>query len=200
MPTLLQLDSSLFSDQGASSQLARDFVTAWQESHPGTRIIRRDLGLNPIPHLDQERFLALSTLPEERTPAQAEIARESDTLVSELQAADTVVLGLPMYNFGVPSTLKAYFDHVARAGVTFRYTRQGPEGLLSGKAVYVLAARGGKYQGSSLDSQTRYVTDFFQFLGMGPVEFIYAEGLAMGEDHREQALDQARHALQAKAA
>jgi FMN-dependent NADH-azoreductase len=200
MPTLLQLDSSLFSDRGASSQLARDFVTAWQRSHPGTRVIRRDLALNPIPHLDQERFLALSTPPNERTPEQAEIARESDTLVSELKAADTVVLGLPMYNFGVPSTLKAYFDHVARAGVTFRYTPQGSEGLLSGTAVYVLAARGGRYQGSALDSQTRYVTDFFQFLGMGPVEFIYAEGLAMGEDHREQALDQARHALQARAA
>jgi len=200
MATLLQIDSSLFSDQGASSQLAADFVSAWQSSRPGTRIIHRSLALEPIPHLDQDRFVALTTPPDQRTPEQAEIARQSDILVDELRAADTVVLGLPMYNFGVPSTLKAYFDHVARAGVTFRYTATGPEGLLTGKPVFVLAARGGKYQGSALDSQTRFVTDFFQFLGMGPVEFVYAEGLAMGEDQRAQALVQAKHALAAKAA
>jgi len=123
------------------------------------------------------------------------VAAYSDRLIDELRAADVVVLGLPMYNFGVPSSLKAYFDHVARAGVTFRYTAQGPQGLLTGKKGYVLATRGGFYRGTSRDSQSSYVRDFFAFLGIDDVEFIYAEGLAVSPDKRDTALDAANSSI-----
>ena len=112
----------------------------------------------------------------------------SDALIEELRNADTVVLGLPMYNFGIPSQLKAYFDHIARAGVTFRYTENGPVGLLTGKKVYVIATRGGKYAGTPRDSQTAYVRDFLAFIGITDVEFVYAEGLNMGADSKDAAL------------
>jgi len=105
-----------------------------------------------------------------------------------------------MYNFGVPSVLKAYFDHVARAGVTFRYTEKGPIGLLTGKKVYVLAARGGLYAGTPKDSQTGYVRDFLGFLGLTDIEFVYAEGLAMGEASKQAALGKAHEALEQLAA
>ena len=116
-------------------------------------------------------------------------------LIDELSRADVIVIGLPMYNFGVPSTLKAYFDHIARAGVTFRYTDKGPVGLLRGKKVFVFAARGGLYAGTPRDTQTPYVRDFLSFLGMDDVEFIYAEGLALGDEHQKKALDRAHAAI-----
>jgi FMN-dependent NADH-azoreductase len=115
----------------------------------------------------------------------------SDTLINELKQADVIVLGLPMYNFGVPSQLKAYFDHIARIGVTFEYTEKGPVGKLTGKKVYVFAARGGVYEGTPMDTQTSYVRDFLRFLGMSDVEFIYAEGLNMGPQSKQTALAKA---------
>jgi len=115
----------------------------------------------------------------------------SDTLIDELKQADVIVIGLPMYNFGVPSQLKAYFDHIARAGVTFKYTEKGPVGLLTGKKVYVFAARGGLYAGTPLDTQTSYVRDFLRFLGMTDVEFVYAEGLAISPQSKETGLAKA---------
>lgn len=111
-----------------------------------------------------------------------------------------IVLGLPMYNFGVPSQLKAYFDHIARAGVTFHYTANGPEGLLKGKKAYVFAARGGVYAGSGSDTQTQYVRDFLRFLGIEDVEFVHAEGLALGEQSRTQSLSNASSAAERLAA
>ncbi len=131
---------------------------------------------------------------------QAQVAAESDALVAELRAADVIVIGLPMYNFGVPSTLKAYFDHVARAGVTFRYTAQGPEGLLEGKKAYVVATRGGKYSGTPQDLQSAYVRQFLGFVGITEVEFVYAEGLALGDESRAAALAEAGGRLQRLAA
>jgi Acyl carrier protein phosphodiesterase len=98
-----------------------------------------------------------------------------------------IVIGVPMYNFGIPSTLKAYFDHIARAGITFRYTANGPEGLLKGKRAVILAARGGIYSGTPRDTQTAYLRDFLAFVGITEVEFIYAEGLAMGGEQAERA-------------
>lgn len=200
MKKLLQLNTSLFSNNGQSSRLADQFVAAWKASHPGAEVAVRDLASDPVPHLDAERFLAFIAKPEERTPQQQAIAAFSDALVEELKSADVVVLGLPMYNFGVPSTLKAYFDHIARAGVTFRYTANGPEGLLTGKKVYVFAARGGRYAGTPLDSQTGYVRDFLAFLGITDVEFVYAEGLNMGESNKEAALADAQQRLEELAA
>jgi FMN-dependent NADH-azoreductase len=105
-----------------------------------------------------------------------------------LRRAVVIVLGLPLYNFGVPSSLKAYFDHIARAGITFKYTEKGPVGLLTGKKVYVFAARGGMYVGTPLDTQTSYVRDFLRFLGMDNVEFVYAEGLAISPDSKAASL------------
>jgi FMN-dependent NADH-azoreductase len=191
MTTLLQLNTSLFSNEGQSSRLADEFVTEWREAHPEGHVIVRDLAAAPVPHLTGERFQAFLAKPEDRTDAQRAEAEVSDVLVNEIQRADAVVIGLPMYNFGVPSTLKAYFDHIARAGITFRYTANGPEGLLKGKKVFVFATRGGSYAGTARDTQTQYVRDFLAFLGMTDVEFVYAEGLAMGDAVRTPALENA---------
>jgi FMN-dependent NADH-azoreductase len=197
MKTLLQLNSSIFSYCGQSTQLADQFIVAWRANEPETQVIVRDLANDPIPHLDAQRVMAFFAQAEMRTPEQQALIDESDRLIEEISDAQVVVIGLPMYNFGIPSTLKAYFDQIARAGVTFRYTDNGPEGLLTGKKVYVFAARGGIYAGTPLDSQTSYVRDFLGFLGMNEVEFIYAEGLNMGETAKEAALAKAKLRLSA---
>src|SRR5882672_1985171 len=191
MKTLLQIKSSIFSDGGQSSRLTERFVAAWRESNPHGRVIVRDLALEPVPHLDAARFGAFLAKPGERSSAQQAVIEHSDALIDELKGADVVVLGLPMYNFGLPSTLKAYFDHVVRAGVTFRYTEKGPVGLLTGKKVYVFSARGGLYAGTSRDTQTPYVRAFLSFLGMDDIEFIHAEGLAISETSKQQGLARA---------
>lgn len=195
MNTLLQINASLFSNQGHSSRLADEFVAAWQTKHPGGRVMVRDLAQEPVPHLDGARFLSFLAKPEERDAEQQAVVAYSDSLIDELRGADTVVLGVPMYNFGIPSTLKAYFDHIARAGVTFQYTATGPQGLLTGKKVYVFAARGGRYVGTPQDTQTGYVRDFLRLIGIDDVEFVYAEGLNMGDDAKATALAGAREHL-----
>ena len=194
--TLLQLNASVFSDHGQSSQLANRFVQGFVQREPDTQVVQRDFAKDSVPHLDAERFQAFLSDAATRTPAQQAVLDFSDTLINELKAADVIVLGLPMYNFGVPSQLKAYFDHVARAGITFRYTANGPEGLLSGKKVYVFAARGGVYQGTPADTQTQYVTDFFRFIGITDVQFIYAEGLNLGEESKASALAKAHQQIE----
>lgn len=196
MTTLLQINASLNGANGQSTQLADAFVSAWQDANPASRIVVRDLAANPVPHLDAARFQAFLSKPETRSQEQQAVVDYSDGLIDELRRADVIVLGLPMYNFGIPSTLKAYFDHVARAGVTFRYTASGPVGLLEGKRVVVFAARGGRYQGTALDTQSTYVRDFLGFLGMRDVEFVYAEGLAMGAEPRDESLAAARRATE----
>ena len=169
MKTLLQIQTSLFESNGQSSRLASRFTA--------------------------ERFGAFTAKPADRTPAQQAVIGYSDALIEELRQADVIVLGLPMYNFGVPSSLKAYFDHIARAGVTFRYTEKGPEGLLKGKKAYVFATRGGLYAGTPSDTQTTFVRDFLRFIGIDDVEFVYAEGLAMGDAPKEKALAAANRAI-----
>jgi FMN-dependent NADH-azoreductase len=200
MKTLLHLKTSLFSDDGQSSRLSARYVEQWLRDNPNGRVIERDLAKDPVPHLTAERFGAFLAKPEERTPEQQAVAGHSDALIEELKSADTIVLGLPMYNFGIPSTLKAYFDHVARAGVTFRYTEKGPVGLLLGKRAVILATRGGLYAGTPRDTQTAYVRDFLAFLGITDVEFLYAEGLAMGDAPRAEALARAQRTIDALAA
>ena len=199
MNTLLHLKTSIFSDGGQSSQLAARYVAQWRRENPAGRVIERDLARDPVPHLTAERFRAFLATPEARTPEQQAVAGHSDALIEELKSADTVVLGLPMYNFGVPSTLKAYFDHIARAGITFRYTEKGPEGLLAGKRAVIFAARGGLYAGTARDTQSAYVRDFLAFLGIEDVEFVYAEGLAMGDAPKAAALAQAHRAIESLA-
>ena len=190
--TLLQINASLNNGNGQSSQLANQFVAAFQRSHPGTKILKRDVAAaDPVPHLDGERFGALIAKPEERTVAQHAVVAYSDNLIDELKQADVILLGLPMYNFGVPSQLKAYFDHIARVGITFKYTDKGSVGLLTGKKAFVFAARGGLYVGTPLDTQTSYVRDFLRFLGIADVEFVYAEGLNISPQSKEAGLAKA---------
>ena len=192
MTTLLQINASINNGNGQSSQLAKQFVAAFQQSHPDAKVVVRDVAAaDPVPHLTAERFGAFITKPEERTSAQHTVVEYSDALINELKQADVVVLGLPMYNFGLPSQLKAYFDHIARAGITFKYTEKGPVGQLTGKKVYVFATRGGMYVGTPLDTQTSYVRDFLRFLGMADVEFVYAEGLAISPQSKEESLAKA---------
>jgi FMN-dependent NADH-azoreductase len=191
MTTLLQINTSIFSDGGQSSRLAERFLAAWREWNPSGTVIVRDLAKEPVPHIDAGRFGAFLAKPAERSSEQQAVVDYSDALIDELKRADVIVLGLPMYNFGLPSTLKAYFDHVARAGVTFRYTDKGSVGLVSSKKVYVFAARGGLYAGTPRDTQTQYVRDFLAFLGMNDVEFVYAEGLAVSETAKHQGIARA---------
>lgn len=200
MTTLLQIKTSVFSDNGNSSKLANDFVAEWQKRHPDGRVVVRDLGKNPVAHLSAERVQAFFTPPEQRSAEQQAHAGASDELIDEIKAADVVVLGLPLYNFGVPSTLKAYFDHLARAGVTFRYTASGPEGLIGDRKTYIFAARGGLYRGTPADTQTPFVTTFLNFIGIRDIEFVYAEGLNLGEDQKRESLARAEQEIERLAA
>src|SRR3979411_2416688 len=194
--TILQINSSLYSGTGQSSRLADELVAALRAQNPGAELVVRDLAKEPVPHLDEKRFQAFLEKPEKRNHFQKSVVAYSDTLIAELRRADVIVLGLPMYNFGVSSQLKSWIDHIARAGETFNYTEKGPVGLLTGKKAYVLAARGGLYAGSPADTQTAYVRDLLGFLGLSDVEFIYAEGLAISAESREKGLASARVKIQ----
>jgi FMN-dependent NADH-azoreductase len=187
MKTILQLNTSLNGPTGLSSRLAGDFAAALAVAS-GAGIVVRDLADHPVPHLTAERFAAFGTPASDRTLEQQRHVAESDALIEELRRADVLVIGLPMYNFGVPSTFRAWFDHVARAGVTFRYTPEGPVGLLAGRRAYVFATRGGQHAGTAADLQTAYVRQVLGFLGIREVEFVYAEGLAFGAQQRERAV------------
>jgi FMN-dependent NADH-azoreductase len=186
--TTLQINSSLFGPGGQSTTLANELV-----ARLGGKVIVRELAKNPVPHLDGERFAAFLSKPEARTPAQQAVIDYSDALIGELKKADAIVIGVPMYNFGIPSTLKAYFDHIARAGVTFKYTDKGAVGLLTGKKAYLVIARGGVY--GEAHAHTTYVRDFLAFLGITDVTCVYAEGLAISPAAREQGLTRARAQL-----
>ena len=201
MTNLLQINASINNRNGQSSQLANQFVAAFHKRHPKAKFVVRDIAAaEPVPHLDAERFGAFITKPEERSDTQLAVVAYSDMLINELKQADVIVLGLPMYNFGVPSQLKAYFDHIARAGITFKYTDKGPVGQLTGKKVYVFAARGGVYAGTPMDTQTSHVRDFLRFLGMADVQFVYAEGLAISPQSKEAGLAKAAAEIERLAA
>src|SRR2546425_3699225 len=187
--TTLQLNTSLFGPGGQSTTLANEFV-----ARRAGKVIVRDLARDPVPHLDAARFGAFLAKPEARTLEQQAVVDYSDALIAELREADTIVLGLPMYNFNVPSTLRAYFDHVARVGVTFKYSDKGPVGLLTGKKAYVFVTRGGVYGTEHI--HTRYVRDFLAFLGITDVEFVYAEGLAISPASKDAALAKAREVIE----
>jgi FMN-dependent NADH-azoreductase len=195
MTNILHIDSSLFSIAGVSSTLAGEYIAGLRRLDPALRVRHRDLGRDPIPHLDGARLTAIATPAAGRTPAQQAIAGEADALIGELQEADLLVLGVPMYNFGIPSPLKAWFDHVARAGVTFRYTQAGPEGLLKGKRAVIFTSRGGLHRGQSSDTQSAYLVIMLGFLGIEDLEFVYAEGLNLGEAPRLEGLATARSNL-----
>lgn len=195
MKTLLQINTSLSGDQGQSSILSNQYAQQWLKENPDAKVVVRDLAATPVPHLDAERFNAFLTGEDKRTEREQAIVSFSDTLIEEIKAADAIAIGLPMYNFGIPSTLKAYFDHIARSGITFSYTSDGPKGLLDNIPVTILAARGGLYAGTNADSQTGYMKAFLAFIGLTNVKFIYAEGLNMGENQRDDALQQAQQEI-----
>lgn len=190
MAKLLKIQTSIFQNDGQSSQLAEQFVKNWQARNPDGQVISRDLAAEPVPHLDLARFQSFITPAEERTAEQKAVVSYSDALIEEIASSDVLVLGIPMYNFSVPSTLRAYFDHIARAGVTFQYTPEGPEGLMKGKKAVVFITRGGQY--GEDHSQTAFVHQFLGFIGITDVEFVHAEGLAVGDEAKEQALNAAQ--------
>jgi len=200
MTTLLQINSSVFSQGGQSSQLADHYVAAFKKSNPGAKIVTRDLAANEIPHLGGATVGAFFTPADQRSDEQKAAIALSDELVAEIQAADVIVIGAPMYNFNIPSVLKAYFDHIARAGVTFKYTEQGPVGLLTGKKVVVFSTRGGLYAGTPNDVETPFVRQFLGFIGITDVSFVYAEGLAYGDEKKAEALKAAQAEIEKLAA
>jgi FMN-dependent NADH-azoreductase len=199
MTTILQLNSAARSQGANSTMLANETTAKLQQANPGAKVVVRDLLADPLPHLDDAVLGAFFTPADQRTPEQAAIAARSEALIAELQAADLIVIGAPMYNFGVSSQLKTYFDWIARAGITFRYTANGPEGLVKGKKAFVASARGGKYVGTPSDSQTPFLKTFLGFIGITDVTFVYAEGLNLGPDAATAAIAGAREAIAALA-
>ena len=185
---ILQINSSARAESSHSTRLANALAERLRAAQPQAEFSVRDLGRTPHPMLDEVALQALFSPAEQRTPEQAARVALDDALIAEIQAADVVVLGVPMYNFGIPSQLKNWIDAISRAQVTFRYTANGPEGLLTGKKVYVALTRGGLYRNTPNDTQMPYLKSFFSFLGMTDVQFVYAEGLAMGPEAEQNAL------------
>lgn len=188
---ILQVNASARREGANSTRVADRIVERLVATNPGTAVTIRDLAATPHPVLDEATLGALFTPAAERTPDQAARVALDDALIAEVQAHDTIVLGVPMYNFGVPVQLKAWIDAIARVGVTFRYTEKGPVGLPTGKTVYVALARGGLYRDTPNDSQVPYLKSVLGFLGLTDVRFVYAEGLAMGEEAVARGLAQA---------
>lgn len=194
---ILQINSSARTTGSNSSRLADSISARLQAKHADSTLEIRDLASQPHPVLDADALGALFTPAEQRSAEQTARVALDDALIAQVQAADVVVLGVPMYNFGVSVQLKSWLDAIARAGVTFRYTENGPEGLLKGKKVYVALTRGGMYRDTAKDSQVPYLQTILGFLGMHDVEFIYAEGLAMGADGAEKAFSAAQAQIEA---
>jgi FMN-dependent NADH-azoreductase len=197
MSTVLVLTSSALGAASVSSQLVQDAIALLRRHDRHLRLITRDLGSNPIPHLTIESATALRGA-EPANAAQAATRALSDELIAELKAADILVIGAPMYNFGIASTLKTWFDHVLRAGITFKYSESGPVGLLEAKRAIVVESRGGLYSegpAKVMDSQEPHLRSLLGFMGITNVMFVRAEKLAFGPEARETAIDAARARL-----
>lgn len=192
MSRILVIESSARQQGSVSRELTQQFIANWQAAHPADQIQVRDLAAEPVPHLDATLLGGWMTPSEQQSDAEKAALARSNQLTDELLAADVLVLAAPMYNFAIPSTLKAWLDHVLRAGVTFKYTDTGPQGLLTGKRAFVLTARGGIYAGSGLDHQEPYLRQALAFIGIHDVQFIHAEGLNMGAEFSEKGLAQAK--------
>lgn len=193
---ILQINASARTEGSQSARLAGRIVERLREQAPQARLTLRDLAAHPHPVLDEAALQALFTPAGERTPEQEARVALDDALIAEVQAADVVVLGVPMYNFTISVQLKSWLDAIARAKVTFRYTENGPQGLLTGKTVYVALARGGVYRDTPTDTQVPYLKTILGFLGMTDVRFIYAEGLGMGDEAVEKAFADAEQQLE----
>jgi len=203
MASILHINSSVRQNGSLSRQLGGEYVAKWQAANPGGTVVTRDLASSPVPHLTEQMMGAYFTPAEQRNADQAHTIKTSDALVDELLAADTIVIGAPMYNFSVPSGLKAWIDHVARVGRTFKYGANGPEGLVHGKKVIVFVASGGVYSegpAAAYDHVTTYLRSVLGFLGMTDVTFVVAEGVAMGEEAVATAVAKGRGKIEALAA
>lgn len=193
MPTLLAINTSPMTRTAVTRRLVEVFVSLWRGRFPEGKVIGRDLGVAPPPHLDEQTLRAFAKPADSLTDADRQTLQLSDELVAELVAADHVVIGSPMYNFTVTSGLKAWIDLVGRAGKTFDYTAEGPSGLLRGKQVFVLTARGGFYadggQDGGMDFQETFLRSYFGFLGIDEISFVHAEGQGVdpGTAEKEQA-------------
>lgn len=185
---ILQINSSARTQGAQSTALADQIAARLKTLHPGASLVVRSLAETPHPVLDAAALGALFTPAEARTPEQSARVALGDALIAELQQADLLVLGVPMYNFGVSTQLKTWIDAICRAGVTFRYTAQGPQGLLTGKKAYLALARGGIYRDTPLDTQLPYLRAVLGFLGITDVTAIHAEGLNMGPDSAQAGL------------
>ncbi|APU29336.1 FMN-dependent NADH-azoreductase [Ectopseudomonas alcaliphila JAB1] len=195
MSRILVIESSARQQGSVSRELTQQFIANWQAAHPADQVQVRDLAVEPVPHLDATLLGGWMTPSEQQNDAEKAALARSNQLTDELLAADVLVLAAPMYNFAIPSTLKAWLDHVLRAGVTFKYTETGPQGLLTGKRAFVLTARGGIYAGSALDHQEPYLRQALAFIGIHDVQFIHAEGLNLGAEFSEKGLAQAKAKL-----
>jgi FMN-dependent NADH-azoreductase len=192
MANVLVIESSARQEGSISSQLAQEFITSWRTANPDATFKIRNLAVDQVPHLDADLLGGWMKPEEQLSVAERSAFERSNLLTNELVAADVLVLAAPMYNFGIPSTLKAWLDHVLRAGVTFKYTETGPQGLLTGKRAYVLTARGGIYAGGPLDHQEPYLRQVLAFIGIHEVQFIHAEGINLGDEFKQRGLKEAR--------
>ena len=195
MSRVLIIESSARQQDSVSRQLTQTFISQWKAAHPDDQITVRDLAVNPVPHLDINLLGGWMKPAEQRNDIEQVALERSNQLTDELLAADVLVMAAPMYNFAIPSTLKAWLDHVLRAGVTFKYTATGPQGLLTGKRAIVLTARGGIHTGATSDHQEPYLRQVMGFIGIHDVTFIHAEGMNLGGDFQEKGLNQANARL-----
>ncbi|MBX2806109.1 MAG: FMN-dependent NADH-azoreductase [Hyphomicrobiales bacterium] len=196
MSTALIITSSALGEASVSNQLIQNTIERLRQVDPELKIVKRDIGANPVPHLTQDTVAAV--IGEPQTDAQKRARAFSDELIEEVKAADTIIIGAPMYNFGIASTLKAWFDHVIRAGVTFRYTEAGPEGLLKNKRAIVTLTRGGLYSegpASMMDSQKPHLGTMLGHIGVDDVTYILAEKLAIGAEARAESIAAAQTVL-----
>ena len=190
---LLHIDSSVLGDNSVTRLLTQRIVAEWQASHPGTQVEHLDLAVNAPSHLSMDSLgFRLAPGSTDLSDVQRRENAISEALVSQFLAADVVVIGAPMYNFAIPTQLKAWIDRIAQAGRTFKYTEKGPVGLAGGKTVIVALGRGGVYSnsegGRAMEHQESYLGVLFGFLGVTDVRFVRAEGVAMGPEAREKAL------------
>ncbi|WP_394779459.1 FMN-dependent NADH-azoreductase [Undibacterium sp.] len=191
MSNILHINSSVRGTGSISRQLTGEFLNRWQATYPADTITELDLAANPVPHLTEQMMGAFFTPADKLTPEQANTVALSDNLVAQLLESDIIVIGAPMYNFSISSSLKAWIDHVARAGLTFKYTDTGPAGLVTGKKVYVFTSRGGVYSegpAKVMDFHETYLRAVFGFLGITDVNFIHTEGVGMGQEATAKAI------------
>lgn len=205
MPNLLHIDSSPRGERSHSRSISGEFAAAWQAANPDGTVTYRDLGHAPVPHVTETWIAGAFSAPDTHTPEIQAALAVSNELIAELNAADVIVFGVPMYNFNVPSTFKAYIDQIARFGITFTFENGLPKGLVTGKKAFVITARGAAGYGpgemmESVNHQDPFLKTFFGFIGITDIEFIHLNNLNAGDEIRNSSLNGARAKIQAAVA